>query len=261
MLTILHELLPVIYTPIAQLFSRARVGMHFHTLFKTLKRIIKASNSPTGGPKRYVPVMARFTAELYTFLHESATNDDHSVEDALSWLVSLLAFAQEETLDLGPLLEALDSATYEHLLNELDQVVAFYDYRTALKELAREEDETDEIDETDETGETKETDETNQTTTQTTPHTPEYKTEPTPPTSNTPLPEVPRPNLTYIPLLVDNFITIIKSHLDHQATKSQSVEVPRASTQTQTQLRSKHANSSHLSDTPSSTPLAGAPKL
>jgi hypothetical protein len=134
MLKILHELLPVVYTPMALLFSRARVGVHFQILFNTLKRIIKASSLPNGGPKRYEPVLSRFADDMYSFLHESAVNDDHSVEDTLSWLVSLLAFARDETIDLAPLLAPLNEATYSLLVQEVDQLVAFYKYRALLKE-------------------------------------------------------------------------------------------------------------------------------
>lgn len=220
-LTILHELLPVIYTPMAQLFSRAHVGVHFQVLFKTLKRIIKATtDSSTGGPKRYVPILARFTNELYSFLHESAANDDHSIEDTLSWWVSLVTFAKEETIDLTSLLERLDSTTHELLLNELDQVAEFYDYRAELEELESEEENDENAD--------AQTDQPN--------------TE-TPPLTKTTLRQVPRPNLTYIPLLVDDFITMIKLQLSHQepTPPNTTSETTKQSEQSQSQ-QPKHAD-------------------
>jgi hypothetical protein len=173
--------------------------------------------------------MARFTDELYSFMHESAANDDHSVEDTLSWLGSLLSFAQEETLDLAPLLESLDSATYELLLNELDQVVAFYNYRAALRAMScNQENETE--------------DDTDSTT--------------TPATTN--LQEIPRPNLAYIPLLVDNFVTMIKPHLSQQETTTVSEDLSGSA------LSRSHSSRTQL-DTASldtlQAPLAATPQL
>jgi hypothetical protein len=42
-LSIMRELLPIVHEPIAILFNKASVGMHFEELFKTIKRFIKVS--------------------------------------------------------------------------------------------------------------------------------------------------------------------------------------------------------------------------
>lgn len=249
MLTILHELLPVVYTPIAKLFTRAHVGVHFQTLFKTLKRIIKVtSNCPNGGPKRYVPVLARFTNDLYSFLHESAANDDSSVENTIKWLESLVAFAREETIDLEPLLSSLNETTFSSLVQELDNIKAFYDYRALLKQMEYDE---DEYDEEDEEGEEKEIEpmeekenkknkeslksnkaekspkpkspksntatSTNPTTTESNEpsqlDSPNQTQSSQPDTETTHIPEVPRPTLMIIPQLIDDFIELVRPKL------------------------------------------------
>lgn len=230
----------------AQLFSRAHVGVHFQTLFKTLKRIIKAStNTPLGGPKRFVPVFQHFTTDLYSFIHESAASDDRSFEDTLSWFVSGLSFSNNKTLDLNPLLSSLDDITYRALLNEVDQIVNFYDYRMQLKELQAEEELKEELENNDssanevEKPKTKKQDpnhtekddskrnskskkdrkhkkDTSNNTTALADDQSEHSVPTPPPTDSKSSPtrtisEVPRPQLTVVPCLLDGFMTLIRA--------------------------------------------------
>jgi len=137
-LSIMRELLPIVHEPIAVLFNKASVGLHFEILFKTLKRVIKVTekNEPSL-PKRielYEIAMGKFVRDLYAFLHNVAEQDDNTLYETLSWISDLLDFMQRETLDIQPILQGMNKEEQDKVVQEINQLLEYKIYWLGLEE-------------------------------------------------------------------------------------------------------------------------------
>jgi hypothetical protein len=142
MLRIIRELLPVIHEPIAMLFNRAHVGVHFETLFKTLQRIIKVAEREGDNPENnharrleaYERVMGKFVRDMYHFIHNIAANDDNTLADTLWWLMELLSFMKNDTIDVQSVLAVVPPGDRARVIYEIDQVISYRLHILALDE-------------------------------------------------------------------------------------------------------------------------------
>eukprot|EP01112_Ceratiomyxa_fruticulosa_P023744 TRINITY_DN922_c0_g1_i1.p1 TRINITY_DN922_c0_g1~~TRINITY_DN922_c0_g1_i1.p1 ORF type:complete len:690 (+),score=184.46 TRINITY_DN922_c0_g1_i1:351-2420(+) len=144
--SILRELLPIIHTPIANLFCKASIGMHADQLFKTLKRTIKvlernaSSKSACDVFERVrllEGVFSRFVNDLYAFLHNIIEKDDGTLEKCLKWFMLMWQGVQSEQINLQPLLDSLDEPQYTELCKEVDSLVKYKEWLISLEDEVR----------------------------------------------------------------------------------------------------------------------------
>lgn len=135
--SMLRELLPVVYEPLITLFAKADAGSHFVRMFRLVKRMVlvgkKLQNEKVEDielrAKMYKEILDQFTLDLWDFMRSAAKADfegERVLEKCLEWYVHMLQFVhRRETLDVQSLLAAVDPATLEDITKELDGEVRY----------------------------------------------------------------------------------------------------------------------------------------